>query len=349
MTKRLLSQAPNPMRVSTPLDFKTWKAQRPKDQAGQRDDGHVYDSSIEDFPDQLWYTLNLDRLGEKLLHMCNELGRSIATYKIVDEEIADLRRTLMHAKLIPRPKRINIAVVGNQGMGKSSITNALMNRHLVEVMGGSEACTAFATIIEHKEGAPDDTDLSDVKVTLLSLDEIHEFVEEQIRRYADFLALPAFGDEDVDSGSEDSDSLRTMRSGVRDRRVSEKVQQGADTAKEFFGIMFNTSDVDDSGAEAELELQRWLEEPDLEDGRFLEHLVKLAKVHLANYQGTERGDAEYTDIPDVHLAYFRSWAVNMWPLVKSVTISTGSILLRQGICLIDLPGIVPLLPQGGLI
>ena len=182
MTKRLLSQAPNPMRVSTPLDFKTWKAQRPKDQAGQRDDGHVYDSSIEDFPDQLWYTLNLDRLGEKLLHMCNELGRSIATYKIVDEEIADLRRTLMHAKLIPRPKRINIAVVGNQDMGKSSITNALMNRHLVEVMGGSEACTAFATIIEHKEGAPDDTDLSDVKVTLLSLDEIHEFVEEQIRR-----------------------------------------------------------------------------------------------------------------------------------------------------------------------
>jgi GTPase SAR1 family protein len=334
MSKRPLFPNSTPARSTPCLDFLAWKLQQHEAQDDKLDDGKVYQPDTEDPPDELWYGIDLDLLGSNIARMCSDLGQPVAHTTIVDHEISELRRTLTQSTSIPRPKKVIVAVVGNQGMGKSSTINALLNRNLVEVLGGSEACTAFATIIEYKEGAADDTTLSDIKVVFLSPDETRDFIEEHIRRYATFVAQSGLDDEEEELDAQDSDSPAQEAAREEKQTISKAVEQGADTAEEFFRIMFNT----DSDEVAEGELSRWLKEQDLEDGRFLERLMQLATDHVYQIQHQEAGSHVYTDVRDERLDDVRSWAVKMWPLVKSVTIATGSVLLRQGICLMDLPG-----------
>ncbi|KAJ4989677.1 hypothetical protein SVAN01_04894 [Stagonosporopsis vannaccii] len=332
MSKRPLFPASNPIEVPTCLDYPTWKARRRFDASDERNSGQVYDYRTEDLPDEPYYNLDLAILAKNIVHMCEDLGRAAATNTSTDEGISDLRKTLKQATSIPRPKSIVIAVVGNQGVGKSSTINALLNRNLVEVIGGSEACTAFATIIGYKDGADDNTGESDIKVMFLSPDEIRDFIEEHVRRYAESVTRSSLHHDD-ESEAEEPDSSTQFSMYEERRAISKAVQQGADTAEEFFRIMFN-ADLDQS---ADAELQQWLQKPGLGDGRFQQHLMQLATSHLSCVQGEEGGCLEYNDVPDKDLEHVRSWS-KMWPLVKSVTISTGSVLLRHGLCLMDLPG-----------
>lgn len=365
MPKRPLSPPPRVAKTANSLDSNTWKLEQAGTKPNKHDDGSVYDPSGEDPPDHLWYALDHELLRKTTLQMCDELGRPIVNCEIDDPEIADLLRTLERAKKIPRPKKVNIAVVGNQGVGKSSTINALLNRDLVDASASSSACTAFATIIEYKDGAADDTDESDLKVTFLELDEIRDFIEEHIRRYVDVYAPPEMDndnesieeEEDDASANEavddsiseedvsDSDFSEASESPVANKKkrkkVSKALQLGADTAEQFFRIIFNAH----RDETKEAELQNWFSEPDLEDGRFLDHCVKVASEHLAQIQTEEQGNVEYNDVKDSDLQKVRDHATMMWPLVKAVTISTGSILLRNGICFMDLPGVKRISPD----
>ena len=341
------------------LSFHDWKTQQANTEGARRTDDEVYDPTTENLPDHSWYALDQELLCTTILRMCNKLGRPVVDSQIKDAEIADLLKNLDRAKTVPHPSKFNVAVVGNQGVGKSSMINALLNRDLVDASASSSACTAFATIIQYKIDANDDSDASDLKVTFLDIAEIRDFVEEYIRRYAD-VYTPDNTDandakvEEADAENEDandvpdndasdadvsdSDFSVTSESPTSNKRprkkVSKAVQKGADTAEQFFRIIFNAPW--DNSKEAEL--QTWLDKPDLEDGRFLEHCVKLASEHLAQIQTEEGGSVEYNDVKDSDLPVMRQHATTMWPLIKSVTISTGSVLLRNGIRFMDLPG-----------
>ncbi|KAJ4337685.1 hypothetical protein N0V95_008266 [Ascochyta clinopodiicola] len=357
MTKRPLLSTPKELRTRVCLDFGAWKAQYTGAEADNNDEGHVYDPSSEDPPDCLWYTLDLELLRTTIQSMCEELARPVADCKTEDPEVIDLLKALRRAQKFPRPRKLKIAVVGNQGVGKSSAINALLNRYLVDASASSSACTAFATIVEYKEGAADDTNMSDLKVTFLELDEIRDFIEEHIRRYAD-VYVPSSTDKKVESSGEENELSRdeasesdhseddvsdSGSSGTSDhpvrkhkkrKKVSKALQLGADTAEQFFRIIFNA----DCDEEKELDLHKWLNSSDIEDGQFLDHCSGLAMSHLEQIEAEEAGSVEYTDVCDVDLQRVRDHAARMWPLVKAVTISTGSVLLRNGIQLMDLPG-----------
>lgn len=366
MSKRPLSP---PLAITIPpecLDFEAWQSQEHGTASTSRHDDTVYDPSIESLPDHEWYSLDDQALHEKLVQMCNDLGGPVVNCKIDDPEIADLLRALDRAKSVPRPKKVNIAVVGNQGVGKSSTINALLNRDLVDASASSSACTAFATIIEHKDGAADDTTVSDLKVTFLDTEEMRDFIEEHVRRYAD-VYTPTEGEHKSDEEKEveigtiteeqetppdmdpedaiseadilDSDFSDASESAVgkkkKRKKMSKALQLGADTAEQFFRIIFNAH----LNKTKEAELQEWLNTPDLEDGEFLEHCVTAATEHLAKIHADEGGRLEYTHVEDIDLQKVRNHATQLWPLVKAVTISTGSSLLRNGIRFMDLPGI----------
>jgi hypothetical protein len=59
---------------------------------------------------------------------------------------------------------------------------------------------------------------------------------------------------------------------------------------------------------------------------------------LAQIQAEEGGSVEYSNVKDSDLSVVRQDATTMWPLIKAVSISTGSVLLRNGIRFMDLPG-----------
>jgi GTPase SAR1 family protein len=353
MSKRRHSSPIEVTEVRPCLVFDDWKAQQAATEGTRRTEDAVYDPTTEALPDHPWYTLDQELLRSTIIHMCNKLGRPVKDSQIDDPEIVDLLRNLTRATAIPHPSKVNVAVVGNQGVGKSSIINALLNRDLVDASASSSACTAFATIIQHKDDAKDDTDVSDLKVTFLEIAEIREFIEEHIRRYVDVYTPGGIGhndatvqeadakiadneDPEVDiSDSDFSDASEIPVSNkTPQKKVSKVEQKGADTAELFFRIIFNGH----RDITKEVELQNWLNEADLEDGRFLDHCAKLASEYLAQIQAEEGGSVEYSNVKDSDLSVVRQDATTMWPLIKAVSISTGSVLLRNGIRFMDLPG-----------
>lgn len=322
------------------LAFQDWKALRANGQRSERSSDAVYDPGCEESPDKPWYSFDHKDIENKVNKMCMELLNPVRRFAFVDLEIGELIAALRFARTLPAPTKINIAVVGDQGIGKSSLINALLHRDLVDVSASSIACTAFATIIKHKRGASDSTQESDVKVEFLNEREIREFVEEQIRRYADVYSSARSNDgndggqqsHNTEDSSDDEISLLQPFSTDGRRKIPEALQRGADTAKDFFHIIFGTRE-DDSALK---DLETWLLEPNLEDGRFLNHCVDIALRHLAKIHATE-GSLLYTNLSDEQLQKHRKFAATIWPLVRSVTIYTGSIILRHSVCFLDLP------------
>lgn len=324
------------------LDFHEWKAQQASYKSDKRHGGLTYDSSSEDLPDHPWYALDVEKLRDNIERMCDDLGQPLSIHNALDPEMSDLPRALNRAKQLPRPRKMSIAVVGDQGVGKSSTINALLNRHLVDASASSSACTAFATIIEHKPGTSDDTDESDLKVTFYTIDEIRDFIEEHIRRYADVYAPHDFTNYDAQSEVlSDEDASESEMSEVEvapvylpKRKIPKAMKLGADTAEQFFRLIFGVDDDQRNGSE----LDEWLSRPGLEDGHFLLHCTGLAEDHLAQLHAKALNTAEFTNVKDANIPKIRDKATKMWPLVKAVTISTGSVLLRNGIRFMDLPG-----------
>lgn len=118
---------------------------------------------------------------------------------------------------------------------------------------------------------------------------------------------------------------------------SDVLQRGATTAKEFFGIIFNTKEDDVT--------KRWLDEmlhkTNLQDGEFSKTCHKRAETRLREIGGKidmRESLSEHKDVSDKDLAQIRNLIKTIWPFVKSVTIATGHVLLRNGLCFFDLPG-----------
>ncbi|OAL47612.1 hypothetical protein IQ07DRAFT_122991 [Pyrenochaeta sp. DS3sAY3a] len=214
--------------------------------------------------------------------------------------------------------------------------------------GGAKSCTSYATCITYKEDAADDIRVSDVVVQFLTDQEIADCIREQIHLLAEILVSPDAGrQEDISNENDDKGIDESSDSAARDHEdqnlpadpnnemcPSNKII--AKTAKEFFGIIFNTKEDN----EAETLLDRELHAADIEAGRFFQICFDKAKERLAQI-GTEffvqNGIARLHNIPDRDLEKSQLKIKELWPFVKCVTIATGHILLRHGLQLIDLP------------
>lgn len=184
--------------------------------------------------------------------MCDDLFQQLDNFNIRHAELANLKTALQSATIIPRGQNFYVAFLGEQGIGKSSIINAVFDRELVNVSGSSSACTAYPTIITHKEDVSTDPTTSDIRIQFLNTDEFRASTEEQIRRYA--AAFPfrrpdqstdqdddaheplSQEDEDENIMSTDSHSDHELtRDTIRHSRkkVSQAVLRGAKTAKAY--------------------------------------------------------------------------------------------------------------------
>jgi hypothetical protein len=324
-----------------------------------RSQSDIYNPKTESFPDEPWYALEHDGLNHSIRSMCDDLLQLLNNFSIRHSELANLKTALQSATIIPRGQRFYVAFLGEQGIGKSSIINAVFDRELVNVSGSSSACTAYPTIITHKEGTMDDT-TSDIRIEFLNMQELRNSTEEQIRRYT--AAFPFkkprdstdhemgveeyMSDEDIESvnSAEDRESIHltqdlpdrelTRDAGRRNRtRIPQAVLRGAKTAKAYFEIVFDTHR-DES---RRLQLEYWLENTDIENNDFLDDCLTMVKERLATL-GAQEGHLTHNNIPDRDLATTWSLAQSIYPLVKAFHLATDHVLLRNNICVLDLPG-----------
>jgi hypothetical protein len=287
-----------------------------------------------DFPDHPWYDLNHPDIeifnGEICDHIINPLNR----YASIDQGIKDLVAEAEKAKNMPGSQKLKVAVPGEQGIGKSSLINAIFGREILGTSNESRAETAFATIIVHKPGADDSVRESDVTIKFYGKAEIVFLIKEMIKRWTEEYPYGSSNSKEKENSAK---FKHAEEEDAEDSPKEKKLKQcWAKSAKEFFEIIFQTKD---NGWKQWLDKQ--LQHTDIRNENFFQECLASAEHQLHHLETTLKvkgGVSEYSDISDKRLRKIRGEAKKRWPFVKHVHIATGHMLLRFGLCLYDLPG-----------
>jgi GTPase SAR1 family protein len=309
----------------------------------KREFTHMHNATIdEELASCPWYSLKPEEIAKMVGDICDKLTTTMKKYASVDQRFEDLSNAAKLVKKLPEIRHYSVAVLGEQGIGKSSLINALLDRGLLDRSGSSKACTAYATIIEHKPGADDHTTLSDFLVAFFTKEEIIDCIKEQINRWCEAYpgvqkdCQPLHGEDENDPDEDDV----AQSSG---NKTSRTVRRGAITAKECFQIVFDV----ERDRQAGEWLERELYHTSIREGNFFDVCCRQAHDRLARLAkelsevNLQTRKAHFKDIPDRRLGKVSNKIKKVWPFVKVVTITTGHILLRHGLRLFDLPGNSP--------
>ena len=304
-----------------------------------------YNSASEKLPFHPWYALDHEKITSGIREPCLSLLDLTSNHSASDTEIVNLNAALNTAKTVSRNKKLHIAFLGDQGIGKSALICSLFDRDLVQVSSSSSACTAYPTIIAYKDRASDDTAESDVRIQYLNDNEIGDCAREQGRRYrggfprkrqSSNARLEAISPQESVEMTEDDEEEEEEES-EEDRKHT---MDSARTARDFFRIIFDS----ERNSKRKKQLEQFLDFEDIENDTFAETCVQYARERLASID-VKDGFRQHNAVPEEDLYALREEAEDVWPLVKSVQLETGHRLLRNGLCFLDLPGKVRVVAQ----
>lgn len=185
-----------------PPFFKQWKLDQQSLNPRNRKVRLKLDKSL---PDEAYYKLELNAIYEEIHLICSNLMEALEEYEHATPELAALVKALNVACVVPRGMPCLVAFLGQQGIGKGTIINALLGRELVSSSASSSACTSIPTYIQHKEGAPDNARSSDVMVETFKIEHIEDSIALQITHYAEANAYNDERDGNEDEGDESSE------------------------------------------------------------------------------------------------------------------------------------------------
>lgn len=336
-----------------------------------------YDAASEKFPYHPWYALNHEKITTGIWQSCQSLLELTNNRSVGDTELDNLHTALEQAKTVSHRKVLCVAFLGEQGIGKSSLICSVLGRDLVQVSSSSSACTAFPTIIAYKDGASDDSQECDVIIQYLNEAEIEDCIIEQGRRYryafprkrqSAAMDSTRLGicvsqadeycgdgedrddeadkdddddagdeedevDEDEDDSEDDSEDGDDEEEEEMDETEKEETLNSARTARDFFRIICNAG----NSQGQQLRLEHSLEFDDIEGAEFIATCLMCAKERLTSI-GAHKGFAKHNAVPDEDLAEILKGAEILWPLVDSVRLETGHVLLRNNLSFLDVPG-----------
>lgn len=328
--------------------FMQWQLDQQTSNQGKRKRSEL----DRNLPDDAYYKLELEDIYDQIRHICSQLAEALRDYEHATPELAALVEALNAACVVPRGIACLVAFLGQQGIGKSTIINALLGRRLVSSSASSSACTSIPTYITYKDGARDNTRLSDVKVETLEDEYLEDSIALQITHYADAFPFNRLDDsienegenssnddnESHDSDGRSSDLVECSRRSTTKKSAKDRQKEAA-TAKDFFEIIFDAKDERHEQQKADLnfylEATDITNRDDVRNGTFFE--LCLQKVE--DCRGKMAPLLEHmSDVPDRDLASIRRGAEKFWPLIRAMRITTGHRLLKHNIAFVDLPG-----------
>ncbi|KAF2007389.1 hypothetical protein P154DRAFT_614772 [Amniculicola lignicola CBS 123094] len=280
----------------------------------------AYSPESEIPPDAAWFRMDKEFIDSQIRNTADEILVAIQGARTEDKELAYLRKVTTGIKEVAVKNAKSVAIVGQQAMGKSLLINALLHRRtLSKTSAAGGACTASAIKYLYKRGSGDSDEVYDASIQFMDGMNLNEIAEEHVRRYYHF-----------------------HHSGQVDEMYRDEEERAAVTAQQFFELVYNTHN-DKVAAET---LTRRMTAKEIEKGNLL-----LGSIHMAKKRIEESG-ADATGIKgfkDMHISdlmdriqSFISQQENipsLWPIVQYVQIFMGSKLLRNGVSIVDLPGL----------
>ncbi|KAF2795682.1 hypothetical protein K505DRAFT_359957 [Melanomma pulvis-pyrius CBS 109.77] len=280
----------------------------------------AYDPRQEKLPNHRWFKLNKPNINAQIRGIADQVIDILEFARIDDRELFSIRKAAIDVREVAALEGEEVAIVGQQGMGKSLMINALQDRRdLSKTSAKGKACTASAIKYRHKPGASDLEEIYDAAVTFMDDTCLDEIIREHIRRYGHF-----------------------HFSGNVDPHYQDEEARSAATAEDFFNIVFN-ADNDDT---AKAELESLMTASEIQSGALLSATMKMAHRRISETKAGEDRCVRFDNMEispllrsiENYMAQQEGFPA-LWAIVQEVIISLGSALSREGVCVIDLPGL----------
>ncbi|KAF2709597.1 hypothetical protein K504DRAFT_533941 [Pleomassaria siparia CBS 279.74] len=280
----------------------------------------AYNPGQETLPDHPWSRLNKTAVDDGTRGIAEQVIALLAPARSVDKELSSVLKAANGVLEVAASTGKEVAIVGQQGMGKSLMINALQNRrNLSKTSARGAACTASAIKYLNKPGVGDLEDKYDAAVAFMDDLYLDEIIREHSRRYDHF------------HFSANVDSL-----------YHDEEARAAATAVEFFRLVFNT----ENDPVAKSELEGLLTASNIRNGALLSATMKMAHARIAETGAGEDKKVSFEDMDiDTLMEKIETYMAQqdtlpaLWAIVQDVSVHLGSALSREGVVLVDLPGL----------
>ncbi|KAK7225431.1 hypothetical protein V2G26_013434 [Clonostachys chloroleuca] len=223
-----------------------------------------------------------------------------------ESTIAKLHEEAVKLSSFEYPTSRRIGFVGDSGVGKSSLLNSLLDyKDLARASNSGEACTCVVTEYHYHQ-----YDHMDVQVDLFTVQELNEQLERMLEDFRHY----SFHADEMTTAEE--------KKAAKDR---------ANVAKDTFKAMFRGRMNNDSFL-----LQRT--QPEV-----LQSLVRWAEEQRPSHAVTSQRNLSLEQCSDA-LFVLSSERLSrsgpaIWPFIKTIRVFLNAHALKQGLVLVDLPGL----------
>lgn len=284
---------------------------------------NVYNPTYELLPSHKFFRLDRGAIDAGFYKITAAVLETLAEARPQDKQLATVQLLARSSQTVVIPETLDVAVVGEQGMGKSLAINALQHRPRLSTTSASGgACTASAIRFCYKPDAAEFSDCFDAKIKFMNDEELTESIKEHIDRYYHF-----------------------HFSGHIDEETHFEDEQAAKDAEAFFELLYNSK----HNPEAASQLKTLLTAESIKEKKLLDATMAMAHIRINEtsplWSGTEertivfkdRGIKVLMDEVEKYMAMCPSMP-SLWPIVQSLDILLWSFLAKHGVNLRDLPG-----------
>lgn len=271
-------------------------------------------------PRHPYHTLPIDGINNDIKDICNSIYKALGFPQPKVSYNQKLLECLQKCLDGPSLKLTVVSLGGQQGIGKSTLINAMLGVQVADVSGDVHACTQYASRYVYKPLTENASDLFDFTLKFLNVDTLSDVIQEHARRFAEY-HFP----------TEDGDELPDDFDGPRSTTEKENFATSAETA---FNIIFNA----EHDAKAAIELEHLLNRKSIEDGRLLHRTLKVARDRIRKLGADENGILRCEDVSLEDLKALKNLAKSNFVLVDHAEIAVGATILKNGLVLVDSPG-----------
>ncbi|OJI89614.1 hypothetical protein ASPTUDRAFT_132870 [Aspergillus tubingensis CBS 134.48] len=293
--------------------------------AAEEEDEDAYNIRHESLPQEPIYDIRLQNALRDVRSELTSLTQIMSGNALAHDNTSDLSKLYEKTREASRfayPATRTVGFIGDSGVGKSSLINSLLDQEgLARSSGDGAACTTVVT--EFRSVNDTYPENYTVVADFMDNDEIRELLEEllsSIRKYY-------------------TEAFREVRTSEEQENIKVAAKRAWDTLKSLFPH------------ERDLDIDFLAQEGDEAVATIMSTLLEWAMAGLDTRPGG-RDNLQYTVVShhaDQCMKHLDRLMANdddgddpaLWPFVKLVRVYLRSPVLRTGLVLADLPGILP--------